>query len=55
MRPLLALALAAGPAPSRPARIARYSVLVTVSIAAGIWDRFREGPPAAWEKAEGTR
>jgi cellulose synthase/poly-beta-1,6-N-acetylglucosamine synthase-like glycosyltransferase len=52
---LLALAAAAGAAPSRPTRIARYYVLVTASIAAGLWDRFREGPPAAWERAQGTR
>jgi cellulose synthase/poly-beta-1,6-N-acetylglucosamine synthase-like glycosyltransferase len=34
--------------------IARYYVLVTGSIALGFWDR-RSGPPAAWEKSEGTR
>ena len=36
-------------------RIARYYVLVTASIALGFWDRRRNGPPAAWEKSEGTR
>ncbi len=41
--------------PGRLARIARYYVLVTASIALGFWDRHREGPPAAWEKSEGTR
>ena len=34
---------------------ARYYVMVTASIALGLWDRMRQGPPAAWEKAEGTR
>jgi cellulose synthase/poly-beta-1,6-N-acetylglucosamine synthase-like glycosyltransferase len=36
-------------------RIARYYVLVTASIGLGFWDRRRNGPPAAWEKSEGTR
>ncbi len=52
---LLAAAALADVAPSRPARIARYYVLVTASIALGCWDRVRNGPPAAWEKSEGTR
>ena len=39
---------------SRLPKIARYYVLVTASIALGCWDR-RRGPPAAWEKSEGTR
>jgi len=43
-----------GPA-GRLTRIARYYVLVTASIAFGFWDRGRNGPPAAWEKSEGTR
>jgi cellulose synthase/poly-beta-1,6-N-acetylglucosamine synthase-like glycosyltransferase len=38
-----------------PLRVARYYGLTTVSIAAGLWDRLRHGPPGAWEKAEGTR
>jgi cellulose synthase/poly-beta-1,6-N-acetylglucosamine synthase-like glycosyltransferase len=45
---------APGPA-GRIARIARYYALVTASIALGFWDRWRNGPPAAWEKSEGTR
>jgi cellulose synthase/poly-beta-1,6-N-acetylglucosamine synthase-like glycosyltransferase len=54
---LAVLALAALPAsvPLRLARLARYYVLVTASIALGFWDRWRQGPPAAWEKSEGTR
>jgi hypothetical protein len=41
--------------PLRPLLIARYYVLVTASIAAGLWDRIRLGTPGAWERAEGTR
>jgi cellulose synthase/poly-beta-1,6-N-acetylglucosamine synthase-like glycosyltransferase len=54
---LAVLALAALPAsvPLRLARLARYYVLVTASIGFGFWDRWRNGPPAAWEKSEGTR
>ncbi len=52
---LLAGAALAGLLPLRPLRIARHYVLATASIGAGLWDRLRQGPPAAWEKAEGTR
>ena len=52
---LLAAAALAGAVPARPLRLARYYVLVTASIAAGLWDRIRLGTPGAWEKAEGTR
>ena len=38
-----------------PFRVARYYAMTTLSIAAGLWDRFRHGPPGAWEKAPGTR
>jgi cellulose synthase/poly-beta-1,6-N-acetylglucosamine synthase-like glycosyltransferase len=41
--------------PLAPLRVARYYVMTTASIAAGLWDRFRHGPPGTWEKAEGTR
>jgi len=41
--------------PQAPFRIARYYLLTTASIAAGLWDRLRGGPPGSWEKAEGTR
>jgi cellulose synthase/poly-beta-1,6-N-acetylglucosamine synthase-like glycosyltransferase len=41
--------------PLAPFRIARYYVMTTASIAAGLWDRLRHGPPGAWEKAAGTR
>jgi cellulose synthase/poly-beta-1,6-N-acetylglucosamine synthase-like glycosyltransferase len=52
---LLAAALLARVLPLAPLRLARYYVTVTASIAAGLWDRLRRGPPGAWEKAEGTR
>jgi cellulose synthase/poly-beta-1,6-N-acetylglucosamine synthase-like glycosyltransferase len=47
-------ALAPAPQP-RLARLCRYYVLTTASIGLGTLDRLREGPPAAWERAEGTR
>jgi cellulose synthase/poly-beta-1,6-N-acetylglucosamine synthase-like glycosyltransferase len=50
------LAAALGRAlPLAPFRFARYYVMTTASIAAGLWDRARRGAPGAWEKAEGTR
>jgi hypothetical protein len=52
---LLAGAALAGLLPVRPLRLARYYVLTTASIAAGLWDRIRFGTPGAWEKAQGTR
>ncbi len=52
---LIAAALLAPLAPLAPLRVCRYYVMVTASIALGLWDRLRQGPPAAWEKAEGTR
>ncbi|HXR31928.1 MAG TPA: glycosyltransferase family 2 protein [Solirubrobacterales bacterium] len=51
----IAGALLGGSFPLGPLRIARYYALTTLSIAAGLWDRLRQGPPAAWEKAPGTR
>jgi cellulose synthase/poly-beta-1,6-N-acetylglucosamine synthase-like glycosyltransferase len=39
----------------RPVALARYYALVTASIALGTIDRLRDGPPAAWERSEGTR
>jgi cellulose synthase/poly-beta-1,6-N-acetylglucosamine synthase-like glycosyltransferase len=51
----IAAGLLGGSFPVGPLRIARYYWLTTLSIAAGFWDRFRQGPPAAWEKAPGTR
>ncbi len=51
---LLAAALA-GVLPARPLLIARYYVLTTASLAAGLWDWLRHGTAATWEAAEGTR
>ncbi len=51
---LLAAALA-GLLPVRPLLIARYYVLTTSSLAAGLWDWLRHGTDATWEAAEGTR
>jgi cellulose synthase/poly-beta-1,6-N-acetylglucosamine synthase-like glycosyltransferase len=48
-------AAAGGERLGRLGRIARYYVLVTASIGLGFWDRWRNGPPGAWEKSEGTR
>jgi cellulose synthase/poly-beta-1,6-N-acetylglucosamine synthase-like glycosyltransferase len=52
---LIAAALLAGVAPLRPLLVARYYVLTTASVAAGLWDWLRHGTPAGWEPAEGTR
>ncbi len=38
-----------------PFRVSRYYVMVTLAIALGLWDRWRQGSPGYWEKAEGTR
>ena len=40
---LLAAALLGPPLPLAPLRIARYYVMTTASIAAGLWDRWRHG------------
>jgi cellulose synthase/poly-beta-1,6-N-acetylglucosamine synthase-like glycosyltransferase len=52
---VLLAAAAAGALPARPLLIARYYVLTTASLAAGLWDWLTEGTPAGWEPAEGTR
>jgi cellulose synthase/poly-beta-1,6-N-acetylglucosamine synthase-like glycosyltransferase len=52
---VLIAALIAGVVPVRPLLIARYYVLTTASLAAGLWDWLRSGTPAVWEPAEGTR
>lgn len=49
---VLLAALAGG---VRPFLIARYYVLTTASIAAGLWDWARHGTAAGWTPAEGTR
>jgi len=52
---LLAAALLGGALRWRPLLVARYYVLSTASVAAGLWDWLRHGTPAGWEPAEGTR
>ncbi len=52
---VLAAALAAGLVPSRPLLIARYYVLTTAALLAGLWDWLARGTPVGWEPAEGTR
>jgi len=52
---VLAAALLAPVAPSRPLLVARYYVLTTASLAAGLWDWLVRGTEAGWEPAEGTR
>ena len=37
----------------RPFGLAYYYVLVTASLAAGLWDWLRHGTPPTWERAEG--
>jgi cellulose synthase/poly-beta-1,6-N-acetylglucosamine synthase-like glycosyltransferase len=52
---ILVAAGAAGALPARPLLLARYYVLTTASLAAGLWDWLTRGTPAGWEPAEGTR
>jgi cellulose synthase/poly-beta-1,6-N-acetylglucosamine synthase-like glycosyltransferase len=52
---VLAAALLGRWLPAAPFRVARYYAMTTASIALGLWDRLRTGPPGAWEKAEGAR
>jgi cellulose synthase/poly-beta-1,6-N-acetylglucosamine synthase-like glycosyltransferase len=52
---LLGAALLGRVLPLAPLRVARYYVMTTASIAAGLWDRWRRGAPGRWEKAAGTR
>jgi hypothetical protein len=52
---LIAAALLGRAVPLAPFRIARYYAMTTISIAAGLWDRWRKGAGGRWEKAEGTR
>jgi len=52
---LLAAAALGGRVRSRPLLLARYYVLTTTSLAAGLWDWLRHGTAASWDAAEGTR
>jgi cellulose synthase/poly-beta-1,6-N-acetylglucosamine synthase-like glycosyltransferase len=52
---LVAAAVAGGRVPVRPLLLARYYVLTTAAIAAGLADHLRHGTPEGWETPEGTR
>jgi glycosyltransferase involved in cell wall biosynthesis len=52
---ILLAALLARVIPAKPLLLARYYVLTTASLAAGLWDWVTRGTPAGWEPAEGTR
>ena len=52
---VLAAAALAGVLPARPLLVARYYVLTTASVAAGLWDHLWHGTPAGWAPPEGTR
>ena len=52
---LLGAATAGARVRSRPLLVARYYVLTTASVAAGLWDHLRHGTPAGWAPPEGTR
>lgn len=52
---VLGAALLGGVIPLRPLLVARYYVLTTLSIGAGLWDYLRHGTPAGWAPPEGTR
>lgn len=52
---VLAAAALGGAVRARPLLVARYYVLTTASVAAGLWDHLRHGTPAGWAPPEGTR
>ncbi len=52
---LLAAAWAGGRVRARPLLVARYYVLTTASVAAGLADHLRHGTEAGWSPPEGTR
>jgi GT2 family glycosyltransferase len=52
---LVGAALAGGHVRWRPLLIARYYVLTTAALAAGLYDHLRHGTEAGWEAPEGTR
>ena len=45
----------AGRSRAKPALVARYYVLTTAALAAGLYDWLRHGTPAGWDAPEGTR
>jgi len=52
---VLAAAAAGARVRARPLLVARYYVLTTASLAAGLYDWLRHGTAAGWDAAEGTR
>ncbi|MGH2950321.1 MAG: glycosyltransferase family 2 protein, partial [Solirubrobacteraceae bacterium] len=52
---VVAAAVAGGRSRARPLLLARYYVLTTAALAAGLYDWLRHGTEAGWEAAEGTR
>jgi cellulose synthase/poly-beta-1,6-N-acetylglucosamine synthase-like glycosyltransferase len=52
---LLGAAAAGGRVRARPLLVARYYVLTTASVGAGLADHLRHGTEAGWDAAEGTR
>ncbi|MEA2135522.1 MAG: hypothetical protein QOC68_3431 [Solirubrobacteraceae bacterium] len=52
---VLAAALAGGRVRARPLLLARYYVLTTFALAAGLYDHLRHGTAAGWDAPEGTR
>jgi cellulose synthase/poly-beta-1,6-N-acetylglucosamine synthase-like glycosyltransferase len=52
---VIAAALAGRAVRARPFLVARYYVLTTASVAAGLYDYLRHGTPAGWAPPEGTR
>jgi Glycosyltransferase like family 2 len=52
---VLAAAAAGGRVRARPLLVARYYVLTTASVAAGLYDWLRHGAAVGWEAPEGTR
>lgn len=52
---LLVAAALGGALRLRPLLVARYYVLTTAALAAGLWDWLRYGTPAGWEPPPGTR
>jgi cellulose synthase/poly-beta-1,6-N-acetylglucosamine synthase-like glycosyltransferase len=51
----LAAAFAGGRVRTRPLLVARYYVLTTAALAAGLYDWLRHGTEVGWEAPEGTR
>jgi hypothetical protein len=51
----LAAAFAGGRVDARPLLVARYYVLTTAALAAGLYDWLRHGAQVGWDAPEGTR